>query len=85
MSTGIGCVAEQVLQLVLQQGGPISVQDLTERITEPIGLIHLGISQLVKEGKVDVVTRARRNYIINSAPVVLPQVLAAESEHLAGT
>lgn len=83
MSMSIGCVAQKVLQLVLQEGGPISVKDLTERLTEPIGLIHLGISQLVKEGKVDVVTRARRNYLIHSAPVVFPQ--AVESEHLAAT
>jgi hypothetical protein len=83
MGMSIGCVAEKVRQLVLQEGGPISVKELTERLTEPIGLIHLGISQLVREGKVGVVTRARRNYIINSAPVVLPQVV--ESEHLAAT
>jgi len=81
MSTDIGYVAEKILQLV-QHRGPISVKDITERLAEPIGLIHLGISQLVREGKITVVTRAQRNYLIGSEPVDVPQT---QSGYLAAT
>ena len=70
MSARIGHVADKIMQLARQQGAPISVQHLNERLAEPIGLIHLGISQLVQEEKVVVVTRAQRNYIIAKSPPV---------------
>ena len=79
MSACIGYVAEKILQLARQQSGPISVKEINERLAEPIGLLHLGISQLVRQEKIDVVTWARRNFII----VRSPPVAVRTSEQLA--
>ena len=72
-SIQVGTVAAKVLDLVSKEGGPVSMEEVNEQLVEPIGLMHLGISQLVAQGRIEVFSTYFGNYLKLSSLQYVPE------------
>jgi hypothetical protein len=74
MFPDVKATSGEILTLLQEREGPVSVREVKERVGVSIHLMNLSLAALVREHQVGIETKDGENFIVRASRELLPMV-----------